>query len=157
MTGVASASLLVDRSPSLTMVLCVILQTVALAVQYVNGASRSTAIATIAASGLAIAAFSSVLGARVLVVAPGSSDFAASGTSTAFKVGNRGRICDRRWSPACCRGAEHSVDRCAGQRCCTVDTARRIRRLLDESSSGNRKRAWHAPTGTRSKPATTRR
>jgi DHA1 family inner membrane transport protein len=60
---------------------------VALAGQFVLGGTAAGAVATIAASGFTLAALSAALGARVLEVAPGGSDMAAAGTSTAFNVG----------------------------------------------------------------------
>ena len=69
------------------MVAVLLLQAVALTLQYVLGSDPVAATATIALGGLTIAAFSAVLGARVLVVAPGRSDLASAGLSTAFNVG----------------------------------------------------------------------
>jgi DHA1 family inner membrane transport protein len=85
--GVVLVGVVVDRNPWLTMTAVVVLQGVALTAQYVLGTTPGAAIVAVAAAGLAIAALSAVLGARVLVVAPGSSDMAAAGTSTAFNVG----------------------------------------------------------------------
>jgi predicted MFS family arabinose efflux permease len=69
------------------MIVVLVLQGVALVLQDAPGAVALVAAATIAAAGLAIAAFSAVLGARTLVVAPGRSDVASAGMSTAFNVG----------------------------------------------------------------------
>lgn len=85
--GVALLALVVDRNPWLAMVAVLLLQAVALTLQYVLGSDPVAATATIALGGLTIAAFSAVLGARVLVVAPGRSDLASAGLSTAFNVG----------------------------------------------------------------------
>jgi predicted MFS family arabinose efflux permease len=85
--GVVLVGLLVDRNPWLTMLVAVAVQAVALALQYLLGAAQPAAAVTIAASGLTLAALSAALGARVLRVAPGSSDMASAGTSTAFNVG----------------------------------------------------------------------
>jgi predicted MFS family arabinose efflux permease len=62
-------------------------QAVALAGQFVFGASTAGAVVTIAAAGFTLAALSAALGARVLQVAPGGSDMAAAGISTSFNVG----------------------------------------------------------------------
>jgi DHA1 family inner membrane transport protein len=85
--GVVLVGLVVDRNPWLTMTAAVALQAVALSTQYVLGTTAGAAVVAVAASGFGLAALSAVLGARVLVVAPGSTDMAAAGTSTAFNVG----------------------------------------------------------------------
>ncbi len=85
--GVVLIGLVVDRNPWLAMIGVMVIQGVALTAQYAFGSTLVGAAVTIAAAGLAIAAFAAVLGARVLVVAPGSSDLASAGTSTAFNVG----------------------------------------------------------------------
>ena len=85
--GVALLGLVVDRHPWVAMIVVLVLQGVALILQYALGAVALVAAATIAVAGLAIAAFSAVLGARTLVVAPGRSDVASAGMSTAFNVG----------------------------------------------------------------------
>ncbi|HEY0001440.1 MAG TPA: MFS transporter, partial [Actinoplanes sp.] len=51
------------------------------------GGSQVIAVITIAVTGFTLAALSAALGARVLEVAPHSSDMANAGTSTAFNVG----------------------------------------------------------------------
>ena len=88
--GVLLAGYLVDRNGWLTMAVVVGLQVFALAGQFVFGASRVATVASIAASGLTLAALSAALGSRVLTVAPGGSDVAAAGTSTAFNLGITG-------------------------------------------------------------------
>jgi len=88
--GVVLVGLIVDRNPWLTMLVAVAVQAAALALQYLLGAAQPAAAVTIAVSGLTLAALSAVLGARVLQVAPGSSDLASAGTSTAFNVGITG-------------------------------------------------------------------
>jgi MFS transporter, DHA1 family, inner membrane transport protein len=79
--------LVVDRRPWLTMTVVILVQGVALLLQYVLGPSAWAGAVTVAAAGLGIAALAAVLGARVLIVAPGSSDMASAGMSTAFNVG----------------------------------------------------------------------
>lgn len=88
--GVALLGLVVDRNPRVAMIIVLVLQGVALTLQYALGPVAIAASATIAVAGLAIAAFSAVLGARTLVVAPGRSDLASAGMSTAFNVGITG-------------------------------------------------------------------
>jgi DHA1 family inner membrane transport protein len=85
--GVVLIGLVVDRNPWLAMISVIVVQGVALTAQYALGDAPLAAGVTVAAAGLAIAAFSAVLGTRVLIVAPGSSDMASAGTSTAFDVG----------------------------------------------------------------------
>lgn len=79
-----------DRAVGREHLVVLVLQGVALILQYALGSVPVLAIATIAVGGLAIAAFSAVLGARTLAVAPGRSDVAAAGMSTAFNVGITG-------------------------------------------------------------------
>jgi DHA1 family inner membrane transport protein len=88
--GVLLVGYLVDRNGWLTMTVLVGMQVLALAGQFVFGGSRAATVAAIAASGLTLAALSAALGARVLTVAPGGSDVAAAGTSTAFNLGITG-------------------------------------------------------------------
>ncbi|GID26320.1 MFS transporter [Paractinoplanes brasiliensis] len=63
------------------------LQAVTLAVQFTFGASPLTAVITTAVAGFALSGTASILSTRVLEVAPGSTDMAAAGTSTAFNIG----------------------------------------------------------------------
>ena len=85
--GVVLIGLVVDRFPWLVMTAVVVIQGLALTAQYAFGTTPAIATVSVAAAGLAIAAFSAALGTRVLIVAPGSSDMASAGTSTAFNVG----------------------------------------------------------------------
>jgi multidrug resistance protein len=87
LAGVFVAGLFVDRYGWLVMIALTGLQAVGLAAQFLLGTSPIPAVVTIAASGFALATVSAALGARVLEVAPGDSDLAAAGTSTAFNVG----------------------------------------------------------------------
>jgi DHA1 family inner membrane transport protein len=87
LVGVVLAGVLVDRNGWLTVVVLTGVQVVALAGQFLFGATPAAAVVTIAASGLTLAAFSAALGARVLEVAPAGSDMAAAYISTAFNVG----------------------------------------------------------------------
>ncbi|MCO1656866.1 MFS transporter [Pseudonocardia humida] len=88
--GVLAVGLLVDRNPWLTMTAVVGLQAVALGAQYALGAVPVVAVVAVAAAGLALSALAAVLGARALVVAPGSTAMASAGASTAFNVGITG-------------------------------------------------------------------
>jgi MFS transporter, DHA1 family, inner membrane transport protein len=63
------------------------LQVVALAGQYAFGASLVASVITISLSGFTLAGLPAVLGSRVLRYAPGASDVASAGTSTAFNAG----------------------------------------------------------------------
>lgn len=85
--GVVVIGRLVGRNGWLSMTGLIALQTAALAVQWVFGSSQAALIGSLCLSGFALAALSAALGARVLEVAPGTSDLAAAGTSTAFNVG----------------------------------------------------------------------
>jgi len=85
--GVALASLLVDRNAWLTGLLAVGLEAAALLTQYLGGTQPVVAVTAVSLSAGALAAFAAALGTRVLEVAPGSTDLAAAGTSTAFNVG----------------------------------------------------------------------
>jgi DHA1 family inner membrane transport protein len=87
LAGVFLAGILVDCNGWLTTVGLIGAQAVALAGQFVFGGTPAGAVATIAGSGFALAALSAALGVRVLEVAPGGSDMAAAGISTAFNVG----------------------------------------------------------------------
>jgi DHA1 family inner membrane transport protein len=85
--GVLAVGLLVDRFPRLMMPAVVGLQAVALAVQFALGSVPAVAVVAVALAGLTIAGLSASLGTRLLVVAPGGTDMASAGTSTAFNVG----------------------------------------------------------------------
>ena len=64
-----------------------VLQAGALLGMYFFGESKVVATGLSALAGLAFSAFASVVGARVLQVAPGHVDVAGAGSSTAFNVG----------------------------------------------------------------------
>jgi len=87
LVGVFVVGFLVDRHGWQIMIALMAAQTVALAGQYTMGGSQVATVVTISVSGFTLAALSAALGARVLAVAPGGSDMAAAGTSTAFNVG----------------------------------------------------------------------
>jgi DHA1 family inner membrane transport protein len=85
--GVFVVGYLVGRNGWRTMTGLIGAQAVALAGMWAFGDSRMATVLSICVSGFALAALSAGLGARVLEVAPGSSDLAAAGASTAFNVG----------------------------------------------------------------------
>ncbi len=87
LAGVIVVGLLVDRYGWQIMVALMAVQTVALAGQYAMGGSQVATVITMSVSGFTLAALSAALGARVLAVAPGGSDMAGAGTSTAFNIG----------------------------------------------------------------------
>jgi DHA1 family inner membrane transport protein len=87
LAGVVAVGFLVDRHGWLTMVGLMGLQVLALAGQYAFGASQVATVIAISLSGLTLAGLPAVLGSRVLRYAPGASDMASAGTSTAFNTG----------------------------------------------------------------------
>lgn len=87
LAGVLVIGRFVGRNGWLSMTVLIGAQTLALAVQWALGSNQLALVASLLVSGLTLAALSAALGARVLEVAPGTSDLAAAGTSTAFNVG----------------------------------------------------------------------
>ena len=87
LAGVVVVGFLVDRHGWLTMLGLTCLQVVALAGQYAFGAFSVATVITISLSGFTLAGLPAVLGSRVLRYAPGASDMASAGTSTAFNTG----------------------------------------------------------------------
>jgi len=87
LAGVFVVGYLVDRHGWLTMLGVIGLQAAALAGQYAFGASQVLTVITIFLSGFALSGLPATLGSRVLTYAPGASDMASAGTSTAFNVG----------------------------------------------------------------------
>ena len=85
--GVFVIGYLVGRNGWLTMTGLIGAQAVALGGQWLLGGNQAAAVIAVSISGFTLAALSAALGARVLEVAPGSSDLAAAGTSTAFNIG----------------------------------------------------------------------
>ncbi|MBM2619048.1 MFS transporter [Actinoplanes sp. LDG1-06] len=88
--GVVVAGLVVGRWGWPSLLVVTVIQAVALAAQFAFGTDRITAVVTTAVAGFALSGMASVLGARVLEVAPASTDMASAGTSTAFNVGITG-------------------------------------------------------------------
>ena len=87
LAAVVVVGFLVDRHGWLTMVGLMGLQAVALAGQATFGESQVATVITISLSGFTLAGLPAVLGSRVLRYAPGASDMASAGTSTAFNAG----------------------------------------------------------------------
>jgi DHA1 family inner membrane transport protein len=85
--GVSLSGPLVDRSPWLAIVVPIVLQVVAFFGLYALGRNQIVTTTLVAASGLSFAVLTTALSNRVLQVAPGSADLAASGASTAVNVG----------------------------------------------------------------------
>ncbi|MDY7083655.1 MAG: MFS transporter [Actinomycetota bacterium] len=87
LAGVFLVGLCIGRNGWLTVTVLIGVQLVALTLQWSLGASQIVIVAAIALGGLALAGISSSLGVRVLETAPGGSDMALAGTSTAFNLG----------------------------------------------------------------------
>jgi MFS transporter, DHA1 family, inner membrane transport protein len=85
--GVTAGGFLVDRTPWGAMLVPVALQAVALLGLYALPGTRVLAVTLVAASGLAFSALATALASRLLQVAPGSVDLAASVVSTAVNIG----------------------------------------------------------------------
>ncbi|GID33041.1 MFS transporter [Paractinoplanes brasiliensis] len=87
LAGVFLVGLCIGRNGWLTVTVLIGVQLVALTLQWSLGASQIVIVVAIALGGLALAGISSSLGVRVLETAPGGSDMALAGTSTAFNLG----------------------------------------------------------------------
>ncbi|MCU7730229.1 MFS transporter [Actinoplanes sp. KI2] len=87
LAGATAAGFVAERRTWHALVALTALETAALAALYAFSADPPLAIAAIAAASTALSGMVTVLGTRVLQVAPGSTDMAAAGTSTAFNVG----------------------------------------------------------------------
>ena len=85
--GVGVGGVHVDRSPRGATVTPLVVQACALLGMAAFGESQVVAAALSTLAGLAFSAYASVVGARVLQVAPGNADVAAAGSSTAFNIG----------------------------------------------------------------------
>lgn len=85
--GVGVGGLLVDRNPWGATVTPVVVQVVALLGVYVVGDSPVLAAGLVALAGLAFSALAGAVGTRTLQIAPGSTDLASAGSSTAFNIG----------------------------------------------------------------------
>jgi DHA1 family inner membrane transport protein len=85
--GIVAAGMLVDRRPWLAATVPVGLQAAALLGLFGWGDQPVAAVGLLALSGLSFAALTAALGTLVLESAPGRSDVAAAGASTAVNVG----------------------------------------------------------------------
>ncbi|MCM4081985.1 MFS transporter [Paractinoplanes hotanensis] len=88
--GVLAAGLVVSRWGWPSWLAVTAIQAVALGALFVFGTGQAAAVAATALAGFALAGAASVLGVRVLEVAPGATDMASAGTSTSFNVGITG-------------------------------------------------------------------
>jgi len=87
LAGAITAGFLIGRYAWHTMVFLIIGQILATAAQYLWSGTQATTIAATATAGMVLCGLTTVLSARVLQVAPGATDFASAGMSTAFNVG----------------------------------------------------------------------
>ncbi|GAA0516509.1 MFS transporter [Paractinoplanes deccanensis] len=87
LAGVIVAGFVVGRWGWPSLVVVTAGQAVCLLVLYAFGANGAAAVVASAGAGFMLAGMAAVLGARVLEVAPGATDLASAGTSTAFNVG----------------------------------------------------------------------
>ena len=85
--GVLVVGVVIGRNGWLTLTVLIGAQTLALAGQWAAGPSPAATIVMVAVTGFTLAGVSASLGVRVLETAPGGSDLALAGVSTAFNVG----------------------------------------------------------------------
>jgi predicted MFS family arabinose efflux permease len=85
--GTVAVGRILDRHPWFALVGPLALITGGLFALYLLGAVRFAAIATIALIGFAFSAYAAAVQNRALQVAPGSTDVASAGSSSAFNVG----------------------------------------------------------------------
>ena len=85
--GVWVGGLLADRSPATGLLGSLALQALSLTGLALAGSEPAVALVLVAASGLSMSAFTTVLAGRVLQVAPGRTDLGAAAASTAVNVG----------------------------------------------------------------------
>jgi MFS transporter, DHA1 family, inner membrane transport protein len=85
--GVVVAGLVVTRWGWPSWLAATVIQAVALGALFAFGSHQVAAAAATALAGFALSGAASILGARVLEVAPGTTDMAGAGTSTSFNVG----------------------------------------------------------------------
>lgn len=87
LAGVLVAGFFVVRWPWHSLLVVTVVQAVALIVQYASGGNGVVAVVATSTAALALSGMTAVLGTRILQVAPGSTDLASAGMSTAFNVG----------------------------------------------------------------------
>ncbi|RIQ15886.1 MFS transporter [Jiangella rhizosphaerae] len=85
--GTALGGSLADRWPQVAMTAPIALQAASFLGLYVLGTAPVAAVAFVGLSGLAMAGLTTALSSQVLQVAPGRTDIASAGSSTAFNVG----------------------------------------------------------------------
>lgn len=85
--GTLVVSALLDRYPRGALVAAVGVMTAALAGLALLGAVQPAAVVLLAMMGLAFSAFASAVGHTTLLIAPGSTDLASAGSSSAFNIG----------------------------------------------------------------------
>ncbi|BCB83460.1 MFS transporter [Phytohabitans suffuscus] len=85
--GTLTVGRFLDRSPWGALVVPLTVTVAALLTLYTLGAARVAAVAAVALTVMAYAAFAAAVQNRTLQVAPGSTDLAGAGSSTAFNVG----------------------------------------------------------------------
>ncbi|MEV7332058.1 MFS transporter [Micromonospora sp. NPDC093244] len=88
--GTLAAARTLDSRPVTSLVTPLAIGTASLFGLYALGALRPGVVALLAGFGLAYAAFGSAVQSRMLQLAPGSTDIASAGVSTAFNVGIAG-------------------------------------------------------------------
>jgi DHA1 family inner membrane transport protein len=87
LAGIALVAVIVDRWPRSVLTWSVAVQAAALLGLYAWGRGAVAAVVLFSVAGLAFAALTAAMGGRVLEVAPGRSEIAAAGVSTAVNVG----------------------------------------------------------------------
>ena len=87
LAGIAIVAAIADRWPRSVLTWTVAVQAAALLGLYGWGHGSFAAVVLLSLAGLAFAALTAAMGGRVLEVAPGRSDIAAAGVSTAVNVG----------------------------------------------------------------------
>ena len=87
LAGIAIIAAIADRWPHSVLTWTVAVQAVALLGLYGWGGNAVAAVILFSVAGLAFAGLTAAMGGRVLEVAPGRSDLAAAGVSTAVNVG----------------------------------------------------------------------
>ncbi len=87
LVGAVSIGPVLDRRPRAGMVVPLVLMAGALIGLFALGTAKLPAIIMVAVTGLAYSALAPAIGHRTLQVAPGSTDIAAAGISSAFNVG----------------------------------------------------------------------
>jgi MFS transporter, DHA1 family, inner membrane transport protein len=85
--GAITVGFLVSRYAWHTMVVLITGQVLALAAQYLWSGNLAMMVTATATAGMVLSGLTAVLAARVLQIAPGDTDIASAGMSTAFNVG----------------------------------------------------------------------